>query len=175
MPASMSKLPSSDSTSIEVRDRTEKVTPGCFSRNGVVSRGTMASAVGMAAMRMRPERPCRAARISSRMVRASPTMRRAQSSTCWPSGVSPWKREPRLTSITPSWSSSCLMAADSVGWVMPQFLGRPAEMLLPGERDEEFQLVDHGGRLAGKTVERQIDGPPPPCGEVGTWPGIASD
>ncbi len=96
MPASMSKLPSSDSTSIEVRDSTEKVTPGCFSRNGVVSRATMASAVGMAAMRMRPERPWRAARISSRMVRLSPTMRRAHTSTCLPSGVSPWKREPRI-------------------------------------------------------------------------------
>ena len=46
-------------------------------------------------------------------------MRRAQTSTCSPSGVSPWKREPRLTSMTPSCSSSCLIAADSVGWVMP--------------------------------------------------------
>ena len=119
MPASMSKLPSSDSTSIDVRDSTEKVTPGCFSRNGVVSRGTMASAVGIAAMRIWPDRPCRAARISSVMVRASPVMRRAQTSTCSPSGVSPWKREPRLTSMTPSVSSSCLIAADSVGWVMP--------------------------------------------------------
>jgi hypothetical protein len=55
----------------------------------------MASAVGMAAIRIWPDRPCRAARISSRMVRVSPTMRRAQASTCWPSGVRPWKREPR--------------------------------------------------------------------------------
>ena len=103
----------------------------------------MASAVGMAAIRTCPDSPWRAARISSRMVRASPTMRRAQSSTCSPSGVSPWKREPRCTSITPSWSSSCLMPADSVGWVTPQLRRGAAEMLLLGERDEEFQLVDH--------------------------------
>ena len=49
--------------------------------------------------------------------------------------------------MTPSCSSSCLIAADSVGWVMPQFLGRAAEMLLLGERDEEFELVDHGEAL----------------------------
>ena len=35
------------------------------------------------------------------------------------------------------------MPADSVGWVTPQLLGRAAEMLLPGQRDEEFELVDH--------------------------------
>ena len=40
-------------------------------------------------------------------------------------------------------SSSCLIAADSVGWVTPHCLGGAAEMPLLGERDEEFQLVDH--------------------------------
>ncbi len=119
MPASISKFSSSVRTSIEVCDRIVKVTSGCFSRNGVVSSGIMASAVGIAAMRTWPARPLRAARISSRMVRVSPTMRRAHSSTRWPSGVRPWKREPRLTSMTPSCSSSCLIAADSDGWVMP--------------------------------------------------------
>ena len=108
-----------DRTSIEVRDSTENDTPGCFSRNGVVSIGVMASAVGIAAILRRPESPNRAARISSRIVRASLVMRCAQASTCSPSGVSPWKREPRLTSMTPRMSSSCLMAAESVGCVTP--------------------------------------------------------
>ena len=154
IPASISKFPSSDSTSIEVRDSTEKVTPGCFSRKGVVSRGTMASAVGIAAMRMRPERPLRAARISSFMVRASPVMRRAQTSTCSPSGVSPWNREPRLTSMTPSTSSSCLIAADSVGCVTPHCSAALSEMLFLGERDEEFEFVDHPSTLTGKACGR---------------------
>ena len=129
----------------------------------------MASAVGMAAMRMWPDRPWRAARISSRMVRVSPTMRRAHSSTRSPSGVSPWKREPRCTSMTPSVSSSCLMAADSVGCVTPQLLGGPAEMLLAGERDEEFELVDHDRqtirhRLAPACAGRRLRQPPSQTG-----------
>ena len=81
---------------------------------------TMASAVGMAAMRIWPARPCRSASISWRMARVSPTMRRAQSSTRSPSGVKPWKRDPRCTSSTPNESSSCLMPAESVGWLTPQ-------------------------------------------------------
>ncbi len=74
----------------------------------------------MTARRKSPERPWRAARISSRMVRASPTMRRAQSSTRLPSGVSPPKREPRQTRSTPSCSSSCLIPAERLGCVMPR-------------------------------------------------------
>ena len=42
---------------MDVRERMEKVTPGCRSRNGVVMRGVMASAVGIAAMRTWPESP----------------------------------------------------------------------------------------------------------------------
>ena len=75
---------------------------------------------GIAAIRNCPIRPWRSELISSRMARASPTMRRAQSSTRSPSGVKLWKREPRLTSSTPSCSSSCFMPADSVGCVTPQ-------------------------------------------------------
>ncbi len=44
--------------SSEVRDRTVNCTFGCRSRYGVVSVSTMATAVGMAAMRSRPARPC---------------------------------------------------------------------------------------------------------------------
>src|SRR3954471_15617931 len=97
-----------------------KRTCGWRARNGVVRLATMASAVGIAAMRSCPVNPWRSALISARIARASPTMRRAQSSTFSPSGVKLWKREPRLTSSTPICSSSCLIPADSVGWVTPQ-------------------------------------------------------
>ena len=153
MPTSISKLSSSVSTSIELRDRIEKVTPGCLARNGVVRRGVMASAVGIAAMRTWPASPWRAARISSRMVRASPTMRRAHSSTRWPSGVSPWKREPRCTSMTPSVLLELLDAGRQRRLRHAAFLRGPAEMLLPGERDEKFQLVDHGSIRTWQTLE----------------------
>ena len=53
-------------------------------------RGTMASVVGTAASLIWPTSPRRAARISSCMVRESPTIRRAHSSTRWPSGVRLW-------------------------------------------------------------------------------------
>ncbi len=43
-----------------------------------------------------------------------------QSSVRSPSGVKPWNREPRCTSITPRISSSCLRLVDIVGWVTPQ-------------------------------------------------------
>ena len=65
-------------------------------------------------------RPLRSASTSSCMARVSPTIRRAHSSTRCPSGVKPWKREPRLTSRTPNNSSSCLMPADNVGCVTPE-------------------------------------------------------
>ena len=47
------------------------------------------------------------------------------------------------------------MAADSVGWVIAHRLGGPAEMLLPGQRDEEFELVDHWQSLSGNRIGRQ--------------------
>ena len=58
--------------------------------------------VGIAAMRIWPASPRFSASTSWRMARVSPTIRRAQSSTRSPSGVKPWKREPRWTSNTPS-------------------------------------------------------------------------
>ena len=61
----------------------------------------MAGGFGIAAMRRRPVRPWRSSLISCRIARVSPTMRRAHSSTRKPSGVKPWKREPRLTRSTP--------------------------------------------------------------------------
>ena len=93
---------------------------GMAGAKGRGERATIASAVGIAAMRSCPARPCLSALISSRMARESPTMRRAQSSVRSPSGVKPMKREPRCTRRTPSVSSSCLMPAESVGWVTPQ-------------------------------------------------------
>ena len=109
---------------------------------------TIASAVGIAAIFSRPVRPFLSAVISCRMARLSLTMRRAQSSVRWPSGVKPMKREPRWTSSTPSVSSSCLMPADKVGWVTPQEFGRAPEMLLARQRHQIFELVQHVG---GKT------------------------
>ena len=87
----------------------------------MVSAATMASAVGIDgnAHDARSE-PLFRARTSCCIARESPTIRRAHSSTRSPSGVKLWKREPRLTSSTPSVSSSCLMPADKVGWVTPQ-------------------------------------------------------
>ena len=77
------------------------------------------------------------------MARVSPTMRRAQSSTRSPSGVKPWKREPRLTSSTPKLSSSCFTPADKRRLGHAAGLGGAAEMLFAGQREEEFELVDH--------------------------------
>ena len=102
------------------RTRCESARSGCRARNGVVSEATMPSAVGIAAMPISPERPSLSALISCRIARASPTMRRAQSSVRSPSGVKPWNREPRCTSMTPRISSSCFRLVDIVGWVTPQ-------------------------------------------------------
>ena len=73
-----------------------------------------------AAIAISPDRPSLSVLISWRIARVSPTMRRAQSSARSPSGVKPWKRDPRCTSITPRISSSCLMLVDIVGCVTPQ-------------------------------------------------------
>ena len=80
----------------------------------------MPSTVGIAAILISPESLCLRLLISWRIARVSPTMRRAQSSVRSPSGVKPWKREPRCTSITPRISSSCLRLVDIVGCVTPQ-------------------------------------------------------
>ena len=58
------------------------------------------------------------------------------------SGVNPWNREPRLTSSMHIVCSSCIMPVDKVGWVTPQAFRRTAEMLLPGQREKKFKLVD---------------------------------
>ena len=59
----------------------------------------------------------------------------------------PLEARAALTSMTPSVSSSCLIAGRQRRLRHAAFLGRPAEMLLLGERDEEFELVDHGPTL----------------------------
>ena len=97
-----------------------KRTSGWRARNGVVSDATMPSTVGIAAIRISPESLSLRLLISCRIARVSPTMRRAQSSVRSPSGVKPWNREPRCTSMTPRISSSCLRLVDIVGWVTPQ-------------------------------------------------------
>ncbi len=50
--------------SIEFRDRMVKLTSGCCARYGVVIIATIGSAVGIAAMRTWPARPCFSALIS---------------------------------------------------------------------------------------------------------------
>ena len=94
-------------------------TSGCAICSGVVSAATIGSAVGMAAIRRCPASPRFNARISCRIARVSPTIRRAQSSTRTPSGVKPRKRDRRRTSNTPRLSSSCFKPAESVGCVTP--------------------------------------------------------
>ena len=79
------------------------------------------------------------------MARASPTMRRAQSSTRSPSGVKPWKREPRFTSSTPICVLELLDAGRQRRLGDAAGLGGAAEMLFAGQREEEFQLVDQCG------------------------------
>ena len=97
-----------------------KRTFGCARLKRIVRSAATVSAVGITANRRSPDNPCRATRISSRIVRVSATIRRAHASTRWPSGVSPPNRDPRQTRSTPSCPSSCLIPAESVGWVMPR-------------------------------------------------------
>ena len=111
-------------------------------RNGVVRLATIASVVGMAAIRSRPVRPWRSASSSCRMARESPTMRRAQSSTRSPSGVKLWKREPRLTSSTPIGFLELLDPGGQRGLGHAAGLGRAAEMPLARQRQKKFQLID---------------------------------
>ena len=80
----------------------------------------MPSTVGIAAIRISPESLSLRLLISCFIARVSPTIRRAQSSVRSPSGVNPWNRDPRCTSMTPRISSSCLRLVDMVGWVTPQ-------------------------------------------------------
>ena len=80
-------MPSKIST--EVRDRMVTRMFGCRAVKGPVSSATIGSAVGMTPMRRLPDSPAWTERISSFSARMSPTMRRAQSSTRWPSGVRP--------------------------------------------------------------------------------------
>src|SRR6516164_5840811 len=141
-------------------------TLGWRMRNGVVRLATIASVVGIAAIRSRPVSPWRNASSSWRMVRASPTMRRAQASTRSPSGVKLRKREPRLTSRTPMASSSCLTPADSVGWVTPQAsAARPkCRSRASARRNSSLSIkavVPATRRLRSRTVDRKsqsIDG-----------------
>jgi len=80
----------------------------------------MASAVGIAAILTWPTKPRLRASISWRIALASPTIRRAHSSTLSPSGVNPWNREPRCTSNTPNMSSRYFIPPDNVGWLTRQ-------------------------------------------------------
>ena len=154
MPASISKLPSSDSTSIEVRDRTEKVTPGCFSRkrrrqprhHGQRRRdGGNADAAGQAVARRahllahgagvaddaaRPDQHLLALRRQPLEARAAQHQHDAELVF----KLLDRRRQRRL--------------GDAAR------LRRAPEMLLLGQSDEEFQLVDHGRTLTGNRRER---------------------
>ena len=118
---------------------------------------TIASVVGIAAMRSWPVRPWRSALISSRMARVSPTMRRAQSSTRSPSGVKPWKREPRLHQQHAQLLLELLDAGRQRRLGDAAGLRRAAEMLLARQRQKEFELVDHRNILAFQRVTMYSD------------------
>src|SRR6185437_10144797 len=64
---------------------------------------------------MRPFRDC----SSWRIARASPTRRRAHSSTRSPSVVNPRKRDPRSTRAVPRLRSRLFTAEENVGWLTP--------------------------------------------------------
>ena len=95
MPASSSKVSIPCRISAEVRDRTDTRMFGCAAVKGAVRSATMGKAVGITPSRTTPDSPWCTERISERIARTSPKIRRAQSSTRWPSGVRPWNRLPR--------------------------------------------------------------------------------
>jgi hypothetical protein len=75
-------------------------------------------------------------------------MRRDQSSTRSPSGVKLWNREPPgLTQQHAHVSSSCLIPADSVGWVTPQASAARPKCRSCGQGQKEFQLIDQCSNL----------------------------
>ena len=115
----------------------------------------MASAMGIAAMRSRPVRPCLSAWTSSRMARLSPTMRRAQSSTRSPSGRE--ILEPRAA-IDQEHAETLLELLDAgrqrrLGHAAG--FGGPAEMLFARQREQEFELIDHNLPTTLDTVTRR--------------------
>ncbi len=57
-----------------------------------------------------------------------------------PSGVNPWKREPRCTSITPSMSSSCLRLVDMVGLRSRRKLPRRGRNAFPSPATTAVQV-----------------------------------
>ena len=87
-------------------------------------------------------------------------MRRAQSSTRSPSGVKPWKREPRFTSSTPICSSSCFTPGRQRRLGHAAGLGGAAEMPLAGQRQNEVELVDHRKVLCFQRVIQYASGGP---------------
>ncbi len=120
MPASSSNWSNPFWISIELVDHTVTFTCGWRSCSGSVTAGTSGKAEGMTPSLRLPVSERRAFRMPWRSESSSASMRRAHSSTSWPSGVKPLKRLSRSTSMTPSSSSSWRMAADNAGWVMLQ-------------------------------------------------------
>ena len=116
----------------------------------------MPSTVGIAAILISPESLSLRLLISCRIARVSPTMRRAQSSVRSPSGVKPWKREPRCTSMTPRISSSCLRLVDIVGWVTPQAsAARPkCRSLASASRSSSLSIKKRGPIEVGDDLAR---------------------
>jgi hypothetical protein len=81
---------------------------------------------------------------SWRIVRASPTRRRAHSSTRSPSGVMPRNRDPRSTGAIPRFSSRLFIAREKVRLRHARSFGRAPEMVLLRENEQEFELIEHG-------------------------------
>ena len=147
MPASISKLSSSDRISIEVRDRIEKVTPGCFSRNGVGQarhHGQRGRDRGDADMAGKPV-PRRAHLLVHGAGIADDAARPFQHPLAF--RRQPLEARAALDQHDAELVLQLLDRGRKRRLGDAAALGRPAEMLLLGERDEEFQLVDHGGKL----------------------------
>ena len=115
---------------------------GCRARNGVVSAATIASAVGIAAIRSRPVRPWRSALIScahrarvaddaARPVEHALAFRREALEA---RAAVDQQHAHRLLELLDSGRQRRL--GDAAG------LGGAAEMLLAGQRQEEFELID---------------------------------
>ncbi len=126
-----------------MRDRIDTRTFGWRVRNGAVRSVTIGRAVGMTPSRRLPDSPARTICISSFSARMSLTIRRAQSSTRAPSGVSPWNRDAPEHELHAKLILELPDRRRQRGLRHPADLGRPAEVTFVGQRDEHFQLVDH--------------------------------
>ena len=162
MPASISRLSSAFSTSIDELDRMVKRTAGCLARNGVVSADTIASAVGIAAMRRCPTRwPCFSARTSCAHGAAvaddalgpvqHPVAFRGQAAIAR-AAIDQEQAQPFLQLLDTRRQRRLRHAAR---------LGGAAEMPFPRQGQQEFELVDHAFSRRGAAPGAKVSARPP--------------